>query len=81
MGAEDFAYLVQPDTGVKGYYFSVGGTPQAALDAAKNGGPAVASHHSPQFKIAPEPAIVTGAIATTAVVLDLLKPGAAVAAR
>jgi len=66
---------------VKGYYFSVGGTPQAALDAAKNGGPAVASHHSPQFKIAPEPAIVTGAIATTAVVLDLLKPGAAVAAR
>lgn len=81
MGAEDFAYLVQPDTGVKAYYFSVGGTPQAALDAARNGGPPIASHHSPEFKIAPEPAIVTGAIATTAVVLDLLKPGAAVAMR
>lgn len=80
MGAEDFAYLVQPDTGVRGYYFSVGGTPQAAIDAARNGGPAIASHHSPQFKIAPEPAIVTGAVATTAVVLDLLKPGAAAVA-
>lgn len=80
MGAEDFAYLVQPDTGVRGYYFSVGGTPQAAIDAAKAGGPAVASHHSPQFKVAPEPAIVTGAVATTAVVLDLLKPGAVAAA-
>lgn len=75
MGAEDFAYLIQPDTGVKGYYFAVGGTPAAAFAAEKNGGPAVPSHHSPLFKIAPEPAIVTGATAMTAVVLDLLKPG------
>ncbi len=74
MGAEDFAYFVQPETGVKGYYFSVGGTPQAAIDAARNGGPPVPSHHSPLFKIAPEPAIVTGAVAMTAVVLDLLPP-------
>lgn len=77
MGAEDFAYFVQPDTGVKGYYFAVGGTPKAALDAARNGGPAVASHHSPLFKIAPEPVVVTGATAMTAAALDLLKPGAA----
>ena len=76
MGAEDFAYLVQPDTGVKGYYFAVGGTPQAAIDAAANGGPPVPSHHSPLFKIAPEPAIVTGTIAMTAALLDLMKPGA-----
>ncbi|WP_315762266.1 amidohydrolase [Sphingomonas sp. Y38-1Y] len=76
MGAEDFAYLVQPDTGVKGYYFAVGGTPQAAIDAAARGGPPVPSHHSPLFKIAPEPAIVTGTIAMTAAVLDLMKPGA-----
>jgi len=72
MGAEDFAYLVASETGVKGYYFAVGGTPQAALDAAANGGPRVGSHHSPEFKIAPEPAIVTGATAMTAAVLDLL---------
>ncbi|PCD04793.1 peptidase M20 [Sphingomonas spermidinifaciens] len=76
MGAEDFAYLVEPDTGVKGYYFAVGGTPQATIDAAAKGGPPVPSHHSPLFKIAPEPAIVTGTIAMTAALLDLMKPGA-----
>lgn len=75
MGAEDFAYLIQPDTGVKGYYFSVGGTPQAAFDTAKAGGAPVPSHHSPLFKIAPEPVVVTGATAMTAALLDLMKPG------
>ena len=77
MGAEDFAYFVQPDSKVKGYYFAVGGTPKAAFDAAKRGGPPVPSHHSPLFKIAPEPAILTGATAMTAAVLNLAAPGAA----
>ncbi|MEO7655063.1 MAG: amidohydrolase [Sphingomicrobium sp.] len=77
MGGEDFAYFVEPKYGVKGYYFAVGGTPQAAFDAAKAGGPPVPSHHSPLFKIDPEPAIVTGTIAMTAAVLELLGPGAA----
>ena len=77
MGAEDFAYFVEAKHGVKGYYFGVGGTPQAAFDAAKAGGEPVPSHHSPLFKIAPEPAIVTGAIAMTAAVLDLLGPAGA----
>jgi len=76
MGAEDFAYLVAPDTGVKGYYFSVGGTPQAAFDAAKAGGPPIPSHQSPLFKISPAPVITTGATAMTAAVLELLGPGA-----
>ncbi|QNE32021.1 amidohydrolase [Sphingomonas sp. NBWT7] len=80
MGAEDFAYLVQPDTGVKGYYFAVGGTPRAAFEAERQGGPAVPSHHSPLFKITPEPVVVTGATAMTAAALDLLKPGATVGA-
>ena len=35
MGAEDFAYFVAPEHKVRGYYFAVGGTPQAAFDAAK----------------------------------------------
>lgn len=74
MGAEDFAYLVQPDRQVKGYYFAVGGTPMADIVAARNGGAPVPSHHSPLFKVAPEPAIVTGTIAMTAAVLDLLGP-------
>ncbi len=53
MGAEDFAYFVTPDTGVKGVYFNVGGTPADQLEGA-------ASHHSPFFKITPEPAVELG---------------------
>jgi amidohydrolase len=65
MGAEDFAYFVAPETGVKGVYFNVGGTPERELAAA-------ASHHSPLFKIAPEPAIRTGVEAMTVAALELL---------
>jgi hippurate hydrolase len=83
MGAEDFAAFVEPRHGIKGYYFTVGGTPQAALDAARNGGPPVPSHHSPLFKIAPEPSIRLGTEAMTVAVLELLgsRPRAASNAR
>ena len=74
MGAEDFTYFVAADTGVPGYYFAVGGTPQAAFDAAANGGPAVAGHHSPLFKIAPRESVTTGTRAMVAAVLDLAPP-------
>jgi hippurate hydrolase len=80
MGAEDFAYFVAPEHGIRGYYFAVGGTPQRAIDAAAKGGPPVPSHHSPLFKIDPEPSVRTGAEAMTVAVLDLLRPGAAAAA-
>lgn len=73
MGAEDFSYFVQPELGVPGFYFDVGGTPQAALDAAKAGGPPVAGHHSPLFKIDPEPAITLGTEAMVTAALELLK--------
>ncbi|SMF61490.1 amidohydrolase [Allosphingosinicella indica] len=76
MGAEDFSYLVARDQGVPGYYFAVGGTPKAAFDAAEAGGPPVPSHHSPLFKIDPEPSVILGTKAMTAAVLDLMKPGA-----
>jgi amidohydrolase len=76
MGAEDFTYFVQPELGVPGFYFQVGGTPQAAFDSARAGGPPVPSHHSPLFKIDPEPSIRLGTEAMTVAVLDLLKPGA-----
>lgn len=72
MGAEDFAHFVAPALGVPGFYFAVGGTPQAAFDAAKAGGPAVAGHHSPLFKVDPEASIVTGASAMTVAAMELL---------
>ncbi len=75
MGAEDFAYFVQPDTGVRGAYFSVGGTPQSAFDAAAAGGPPIPSHHSPFFRVEPEPSVRLGTEAMIVAVLDLLAPG------
>ena len=72
MGAEDFAYFVETDPKIPGVYFSVGGTPQAVLDAAAAGGPPVPSHHSPLFKIEPEPSIKAGVEAMTVAALDLL---------
>jgi hypothetical protein len=40
----------------------------------------VPGHHSPLFKIDPEPSVRLGTEAMTVVVLDLLKPAAATAA-
>jgi amidohydrolase len=73
MGAEDFAFFVDPKHGIPGYYFAVGGTKPEWKLAAKNGGPQVAGHHSPLFKIDPEPSVRLGVEAMTAAVLDLLK--------
>lgn len=72
MGAEDFPFLVRVDPPIPSVYFSVGGTSQAKLDAAAAGGPAVADHHSPLFKIEPEPAIKAGVEAMTIAALELL---------
>jgi hippurate hydrolase len=77
MGAEDFAYFVQPEFGVPGFYFYVGGTPQSAFDAAKAGGAPVAGHHSPFFRIDPEPSVRLGTESMTVAVLELLGKGAA----
>jgi amidohydrolase len=65
MGAEDFAYFITPESGVKGVYFSVGGTPAAEVDTAP-------SHHSPLFKITPEPVIRTAVEAMTVATLALM---------
>lgn len=59
MGAEDFAYFVTPESGVKGVYFSVGGTPADQVEAAPG-------HHSPFFRITPRPSVVTGVEASVA---------------
>ncbi|MEM7689074.1 MAG: amidohydrolase [Pseudomonadota bacterium] len=75
MGAEDFAYFVADELDVPGYYFAVGGTPQAAFDAEDAGGERVPSHHSPLFKIAPRESVTLGTKAMVAAVLDLAGAG------
>ena len=72
MGAEDFGFFTT-DPYIPSVYFSVGGTPQADFDKAKAGGPAVASHHSPLFKISPEPSVKAGVEATVNILLDVMK--------
>jgi hippurate hydrolase len=67
MGAEDFAYFVARETGVKGVYFNVGGTPADEVKEA-------ASHHSPFFKITPEPAVELGTEAMVLGAMALLQP-------
>jgi hippurate hydrolase len=72
MGAEDFPFFTT-DPYIPSTYFAVGGTPQADFDAERNGGPAVASHHSPLFKIEPEESVTLGVEATVVALRDLLK--------
>ncbi|MGB0937676.1 MAG: amidohydrolase [Colwellia sp.] len=71
MGAEDFGFFTTKPY-IPSVYFSVGGTPKADFDKAKNGGPAVPSHHSPLFKISPEPSVTAGVEATVLSLLDLM---------
>ncbi|MFC3052817.1 amidohydrolase [Kordiimonas pumila] len=73
MAAEDFTDFTRTPENVPGFYFMVGGTPAEAFEAAKNGGPAIPGHHSPVFKIAPEPSIKTGVEAMTIAALELLE--------
>ncbi|GAA6203625.1 MULTISPECIES: amidohydrolase [Thalassotalea] len=72
MGAEDFGFFTT-EPYIPSVYFSVGGTPKADFERAKAGGPAVASHHSPLFKISPEPAVKSGVEATVHILLDIMK--------
>ena len=70
MGAEDFPQFTT-DPAIPSVYFSIGGTSKADMDAAKNGGPSIPSHHSPLFKIDPE-SVKYGVEATVLALMDLL---------
>jgi hippurate hydrolase len=71
MGAEDFPFFtVDPD--IMSVYWSIGGTPREAFEAARSGGPPVPSHHSPLFKIAPEPSVTAGVESTVVALMELM---------
>jgi hippurate hydrolase len=71
MGGEDFPFFtLNPD--IPSVFWRIGGTAQAALDRAKSGGEAVASHHSPLFKVEPEPSIRASVESTVVALLELM---------
>jgi len=70
-GAEDFGFFTT-DPYIPSVYFSVGGTPSEDFERAKASGTRVAGHHSPQFKISPEPSVRAGVEATVHALLDLM---------
>lgn len=72
MGAEDFPFFTS-EPYIPSVYFSIGGTPKADFEREAKGGPAVPGHHSPLFKITPEPAIRAGVEASVVALMDLLK--------
>jgi len=71
MGAEDFPFFTT-EPYIPSVYFKVGGTPKKDFELAAAGGSPVPSHHSPLFKIAPEPAVKKGVIATVLALLELM---------
>jgi hippurate hydrolase len=73
MGAEDFPlFTVDPD--IPSVYWAIGGTPAEDFEREAAGGEPVPSHHSPLFKISPEPAVTAGVESTVVALLELLKP-------
>ncbi len=72
MGAEDFGFFTT-DPYIPSTYFAVGGTPPEDFARAAAGGDPIPSHHSPQFKVVPEPAITLGVEATVVALQHLLQ--------
>ena len=71
MGAEDFPFFTV-DPSIPSVYWQVGGTPRADFEREQAGGAPVPSHHSPLFKIAPEPAVKRGVESTVVALLELM---------
>jgi hippurate hydrolase len=56
-------------------YWAIGGTPQADFEKAAAGGPPVPSHHSPLFRISPEPSVTRGVESTVVALLEMMPKG------
>jgi hippurate hydrolase len=74
MGAEDFPFFtIDPE--ITSVYWAIGGTPQEDFDREAAGGEPVPSHHSPLFKISPEPSVRAGVESTVIALLELMGTG------
>jgi len=71
MGAEDFPFFTT-DPSIRSVYWQIGGTPKADFEREAAGGEPVPSHHSPLFKIAPEPSVVAGVESSVVALLELM---------
>ncbi len=71
MGAEDFPFF-STDPDITSVYWEIGGTPKEDFERAAAGGPPVPSHHSPLFKIAPEPSVRRGVESTVVALMTLM---------
>lgn len=71
MGAEDFPFFTT-DPDIAAVYWAIGGTPQEDFDREAAGGEPVPSHHSPLFKISPEPSVTAGVESTVVALMTLM---------
>ncbi len=71
MGAEDFPFFTT-DPEISSVYWVVGGTPQADFDREAAGGEPVPTHHSPLFRISPEPSVRGGVESTVVALMELM---------
>jgi amidohydrolase len=72
MGGEDFPFFtIDPD--IPGVFWRVGGTLAEDFEREKQGGKPVPSHHSPLFRIQPEPSIRAGVESTVLALLELMQ--------
>lgn len=72
MGAEDFP-MFTTDPAIPSVYWAIGGTPKRDFDSEMAGGQPVPGHHSPLFKISPEPAVRSGVESTVVALMTLLQ--------
>jgi len=71
MGAEDFPlFTIDPE--IASVYWAIGGTPKQDFDTEDAGGAPVPSHHSPLFRISPEPAVRAGVESTVVALMELM---------
>jgi hippurate hydrolase len=71
MGAEDFPFFTI-DPAITSVYWVVGGTPKEDFEREAAGGELVPTHHSPLFKISPEPSVRAGVESTVVALMELM---------